>query len=748
MGDFNEVRRVEERWGSSFNMGGARVFNNFIANAGLIDLQLEGFNFTWAHPLATKMSKLDHFLVSNGIISSFPCVSAVCLDKHLSDHRPILLREVYSDFGAIPFRFYQSWLSIQGFEQLVSHTWNTTCLNDSNEMIRFKKKLQILKKEIRVFVADQKKNKEGRVKDIKAKLSDIDKKLDQGGVNDDILAARMECMNFLFESKAAETRDFMQKAKIKWAVEGDENSKFFHGMVNPKRANLAVKGIMIDGVWVDDPRKVVGSDFCMVVEWFFDNASFPIGCNSSFIALIPKSLDPKVVGDFRPISLIGCIYKVITKILQSRLSLYISDLISDVQTAFLPNRQILDGPFIINELLARCRHKKQQAMVFKVDFAKAYDSIRWDSLDDVLCSFGFGSKWRSWISGCLSSRLSINIKKSHLLGVGVPSHFVNEAADMLGSSVMKVPFKYLGITVGGNTSLVKTWDETINKLKLRLSKWKLKTLSLGGVLRFSNRFLDLLYVQHVLVSRALLLKWVWRFLSRDNSLWFRIIHAIHGSQDQGLSAAFPSNWSSIVKEVKALFTQGIDIISHCKIKVGNGRSMSFWKDLWIGDIRLCHKFPCLFTLDVSKEGTVTSMLSAPLSSFFRRDVRGGAEAEQLSQCLNIIGSVVLSNSDDRFVWDLNGDGEFRVKDIRKLLDDSFLPKDESPTRWVKSISIKINIFAWKVSLDRIPTRQNLVQRGVSVPSLSCPNCNNGQEHLGIHGTMNTMAWLIMSNQGL
>ncbi|GJV34238.1 RNA-directed DNA polymerase, eukaryota [Tanacetum coccineum] len=382
------------------------------------------------------------------------------------------------------------------------------------------------------------------------------------------------------------------------------------------------------------------------------------------------------------------------------------------------------------------------------------------------------------------SGLSINIKKSHLLGVGVPSHFVNEAADMLGCSVMKAPFKYLGITVGGNTSLVKTWDETINKLKLRLSKWKLKTLSIGGRLTLLKSVLGSTpiysmslykvpkFVLNVMESirrnffngiqdgekkiswikwakvlaskdhgglgvssffalnRALLLKWVWRFLSRDNSLWFRIIHAIHGSQDQGLSAAFPSNWSSIVKEVKALFTQGIDIISHCKIKVGNGRSTSFWKDLWIGDIRLCHKFPRLFALDVSKEGTVASMLSAPLSSFFRRDVRGGAEAEQLSQCLNIIGSVVLSNSDDRFVWDLNGDGEFRVKDIRKLLDDAFLPKDESPTRWVKSIPIKINIFAWKVSLDRIPTRQNLVQRGVSVPSLSCPNCNNGQEHLG------------------
>nr|GEU65043.1 RNA-directed DNA polymerase, eukaryota [Tanacetum cinerariifolium] len=112
---------------------------------------------------------------------------------------------------------------------------------------------------------------------------------------------------------------------------------------------------------------VVGPDFCMAVEWFITK-----GCNSSFVALIPKVLDPKVVSDYRPISLIGSLYKVITKILATRISLVMSDLISDVQTAFLPNRQILDGPFI-------------------------------DFLDDVLNSFGFGSKWRSWIRGSLCS---------------------------------------------------------------------------------------------------------------------------------------------------------------------------------------------------------------------------------------------------------------------------------------------------------------------------------------------------------
>ncbi|GKE08187.1 hypothetical protein Tco_1411738 [Tanacetum coccineum] len=87
---------------------------------------------------------------------------------------------------------------------------------------------------------------------------------------------------------------------------------------------------------------ILGSDFYAAVEWFFDHSAFSRGCNSSFIALIPKTHDPKFVNDYRPISLIGSLYKVVTKILAIHLSSVISDLISDVQTAFLPNRQILD----------------------------------------------------------------------------------------------------------------------------------------------------------------------------------------------------------------------------------------------------------------------------------------------------------------------------------------------------------------------------------------------------------------------
>ncbi|GJW38651.1 RNA-directed DNA polymerase, eukaryota [Tanacetum coccineum] len=65
----------------------------------------------------------------------------------------------------------------------------------------------------------------------------------------------------------------------------------------------------------------------------------------------------------------------------------------------------------------------------------------------------------------------------------------------------------------------------------------------------------------------------------------------------------------------------------------------------------------------------------------------------------------------------------RVKDVRNLLDEFFLPRADVPTGWVKNILIKVNIFAWKLALDRLPTRANLVQRNVVTESQSCPLCD-------------------------
>ncbi|GJR20984.1 RNA-directed DNA polymerase, eukaryota [Tanacetum coccineum] len=151
--------------------------------------------------------------------------------------------------------------------------------------------------------------------------------------------------------------------------------------------------------------KIIDQDVVNAVQDFFITSKFPPGSNSTFITLIPKKHDAKVVKDFRPISLIGSFYKIIAKIMANRLSFVISDLISDVQSAFISNRKILDGPFILNELISWCKYNKSKAMIFKVDFEKAFDSVRWDYLDDILDKFGFGAKWRGWIQGCLNSSM-------------------------------------------------------------------------------------------------------------------------------------------------------------------------------------------------------------------------------------------------------------------------------------------------------------------------------------------------------
>ncbi|GJY50828.1 F-box domain, cyclin-like protein [Tanacetum coccineum] len=132
---------------------------------------------------------------------------------------------------------------------------------------------------------------------------------------------------------------------------------------------------------------------------------------------------------------------------------------------------------------------------------------------------------------------------------------------------------------------------------------------------------------------------------------------------------------------------------------------------------------------MSDDVIVATKLHGLLSDSFRRPVRGGIEAQQLAHLQNLVGTSILSNSDDRWVCNLNGDGSFQVKNIRCLLDEYFLPNDPVATRWVKFIPININVFAWRVYLDRLPTRLNLNRRNIQVLDQSCPVCKDAAEEV-------------------
>ena len=85
------------------------------------------------------MSKLDRFLVSDGFSEMIPNLMATVLERKLSNHRRILLKELVVDYGPTPFRVFRSWFVMDGFHQLVSDTWNNDAIQETHGMISLKK---------------------------------------------------------------------------------------------------------------------------------------------------------------------------------------------------------------------------------------------------------------------------------------------------------------------------------------------------------------------------------------------------------------------------------------------------------------------------------------------------------------------------------------------------------------------------------------------------------------------------------
>ncbi|GJS92803.1 RNA-directed DNA polymerase, eukaryota [Tanacetum coccineum] len=589
MGDFNEVRCNEERYGSSFNTLGARRFNEFIMSAGLVDINLEGYKFTWSHPSASKMSKLDRFLVTEGTRALYMLCMHNCISESYDCVRWDYLLDVMKSFG-----FGPNWCR-----------WIQGTLSSA--------KASIL-------------------------------------VN------------------GSPTAEFSFYRGLK---QGDPLSPFL---------------------------------FILIME-------------SLHLSMVRASSN----GMFRGLCLNG--------------SLSVSHLF------------YADDAMFIGE----------------------WSQANLDNVVKMLQCFQ------------VASGLSINIQKSNLLGVGVRRSVVDQAANKIGCLVMSNRFSYLGVMVGDSMNRRAAWVEVINKLRARLSNWKVKTLSIGGrytllksvlgssplyhmsifktpkgVLKemegIRGKFFNgadpeerkIVWVawQKVLASksqgglgmssffalnRALLLKWYWRFLTKYGSLWSQVIQAIHGDNFNCANNS-PSLWSTIIREINSLKDIGFDFMSHCKIRIGNGCATKFWTDKWALDVTFRDRFPRVYALDMEKDSLVANKLGGELiNGSFRRNVRDGVERQQWEALLDVLANVSLTPNADRWVCDLTGDGNFRVKEVRNFLDDLVLPSSTESTRWVKWVPIKTNIFIWKARRDCLPTRFNLSRKGVMLDSILCPLCDHAVE---------------------
>ncbi|GJV24551.1 RNA-directed DNA polymerase, eukaryota, reverse transcriptase zinc-binding domain protein [Tanacetum coccineum] len=588
----------------------------------------------------------------------------------------------------------------------VSDTWRNAPADMSNGMRNMTGKLKFLKSKIRKWIKDNRCNRKVTFDKLKEELRLVDEAIDKGVGTEEDVNKRVEVLNSLRYIDQMHAMDLAQKAKIKWSIEGEQRDEL-EREVKIEEIKTAVwncgtdKSPGPDGFTFDFYRQFwssIDKDVYAAVNHFFINGDIPAGCNLSFIALIPKVPDANLVKDFRPISLIGSIYKIIAKILTNRLINVLGDIVSEVQSAFVAGRQMLDDPFILNEVLHWCSKKKQKSLIFKVDFEKAYDSVRWDFLDDVLKKFGFDH------------------------GVNVEGSYVNQPAVKLGCQVLTSPFIYLGTKVGGTMSRVFSMaggmegcekDSALQVENENFIHWRSTYIaeicvrfyflySICRYLEFHQGFFKSWNLSEVVFSMVMRLA-----VKRCHSLWTKVITAIHGVNGNVSSSgakAGRSCWLAIVDEVRALHKKGVYVFDFMNLKLGNGEMVKFWLDRWYEGGILKDLFPRMFALENMKEITVSSKLNGDnLADSFRRSPRGELNRLNLSS------------------------GEFSVASIRRLIDEMRFPNIGDTTRWVKYVPIKVNILAWKIRCDVLPTRMNLSRRGIDIQAISCPICDYGVE---------------------
>jgi hypothetical protein len=135
-----------------------------------------------------------------------------------------------------------------------------------------------------------------------------------------------------------------------------------------------------------------GDEITHEVLLALNSRQIPEGWNDTTVVLIPKVENPELVTQFRPISLCNVIYKVISKMLSFRLKEILPEVISPMQSAFVPDRLITDNVLVAYESVHAIKNKRSGhngTCAVKLDMHKAYDRVEWIFLENMLRKLGF-----------------------------------------------------------------------------------------------------------------------------------------------------------------------------------------------------------------------------------------------------------------------------------------------------------------------------------------------------------------------
>ncbi|MFS7999333.1 putative RNA-directed DNA polymerase [Helianthus anomalus] len=839
MGDFNDVRDESERMNSEFVEANARAFNDFIIAAGLVEYNMGGGNFTYISDNGKKLSKLDRFLVCLGFRENWPNASVVALAREVSDHRPIVLSTVQSDFGHIPFRFFNSWFEFPGFPEFVLRNCGAFQFAGPGDLA-LAIKFRWLKDKIKSWLKLEKERRDGIYGGKKRRLEFIENMAEERILEEDELAERAECRNYVAEFERIKQLDLRQKSRSKWAIDGDENTAFFHHIVNSNISSNRLNGLLIDGVWNTNPLAIkevlyeffhhqfsepmpirpellcsniatisdhevtllenpfsveeikeavwecegerapgpdgfnfkfikrcwVGlrDDMVRLFNKFYEEGSINKSCTSSFIALIPKVNDPVSPTDFRPISLIGVINKVISKVLVNRLKSVMGKLISEQQSAFLAGRNIMDGPLILNEVFGSLKKLKRCGMFFKVDINKAYDSVNWSFLNSIMAQMNFPSRWRSWVMATLySARASVLINGSPTREFDCSRGL--RQGDPLSPFLFVIVMEALTCVMNKETSIglfnginVFADGPLLSHLfyaddLMFISEWS--TSNINNLRRILRCFYLASGLKVNLAKCSIYGIGVGDQEVQQMASYLRckkVVWAIHHKSrvwnDFPVKVSIVGPWKAIMSIKPILLGAGLDLSGSIYAVPGNGENVQFWLDAWADSQPFYIRFPNLFKVETNKMCMLADRMTigevGPVFSWaWAQPELDGICQNQLLQLVSLVNGLNMGLGRDLWKWQNAPDEGFCVAGIKKILGSANRVAPARVFKWNNWVPKKVSIVAWRAAMERLPTKCALAIRNISVQNNLCALCGDyveTSEHLFVACQFAQIVW--------
>jgi mannosylglycoprotein endo-beta-mannosidase len=260
------------------------------------------------------------------------------------------------------------------------------------------------------------------------------------------------------------------------------------------------------------------------------------------------------------------------------------------------------------------------------------------------------------------------------------------------------------------------------------------------------------------------MKWRWRLLDRgDSALWKEVLVAKYGPNivnNANLpSEAFPnfaSLWWKDARNLEVGENNSNWVVDNIVRRLGNGLSIRFWKEVWIGDSPLCLMFPRLFSLSLQKDACIGELLLADgerrrWNFNWRRNLFQW-EVDRVNVLVGLLVNVNLSHLEDGWIWKANPEEGFSVKSAYDMLMVGVVTNNLTTFElkvfsdiWESPAPSKVVAFSWQLFHNRIPSRVNLFRRGVlnlaaEVNCVWCVHYPESANHLFLHCNLAHRVW--------